>query len=191
MPPSATRRWPSSARPAKPRSASTELLADNTTLSQKLSADEKIIKDFKSDSPEKDKQIADLRKQVSDTQALLATTQQQRDNVQSSLNDLQQQYDSTSAELTELKANNGVGDTEKKTLTDENGLLRGIVLRELKAQARRDQAKRLVMTSSRSSRCNPIRCSTEINYLGEPVVQLTDKEKALFKDAVARNSRCR
>jgi tetratricopeptide (TPR) repeat protein len=160
-----------------------ELLADNTALTEKLSADEKIIKDFKSGSPEKDKEIADLRKQVSDTQALLASTQQQRDNVQSSLNDLQQQYDATSAELTELKANTAVGDTEKKTLTDENGLLRGIVLRELKAEARRDQAKKLVLDQLSQLKVQSDTLMTEINYLGEPVVQLTDKEKALFKDA--------
>jgi tetratricopeptide (TPR) repeat protein len=160
-----------------------ELLADNTSLSQKLSADEKIIKDFKSGSPEKDKEIADLRKQVSDTQAMLTATQQQRDNVQSSLNDLQQQYDSTSAELTQLKANGAVGDTEKKTLTDENSILRGIVLRELKAQARRDQAKKLVMDQLSQLKVQSDTLLSEINYLGEPVVQLTDKEKALFKDA--------
>jgi tetratricopeptide (TPR) repeat protein len=160
-----------------------QLLADNASLSQKLSDDEKIIKDFKSGSPEKDKEIAALRKQVSDTQALLATTQQQRDNMQSSLNDLQQQYDSTSAELTQLKAGGGVGDAEKKTLTDENGLLRGIVLRELKAQARRDQAKKLVMDQLSQLKVQSDTLLTEINYLGEPVVQLTDKEKALFKDA--------
>ncbi len=160
----------------------TQLLADNATLSQKLAADEKTIRDFKSDSPEKDKEIASLRKEVSDTKALLTAAQQDRDNVQSTLSDLQQQYDTTSAELTELKANSALGATEKKTLTDENGLLRGIVYRELKQQAKRDQAKRLVMSELSQIQVQSDTLLNNINYLGQPIVQLTDKEKALFKD---------
>jgi len=159
-----------------------ELLADNNTLTQKLATDDKIIKDFKSDSPDKDKQIAELRKEVGDTKALLASAQHEKDSVQSSLNDLQQQYDSTTAELTELKANNGVSSTEKKTLTDENGLLRNIVIRQLKAQALRDQTKRLVMEELSKLNVQSDTLLKRINYLGEPVVQLSNKEKALFKD---------
>jgi Flp pilus assembly protein TadD/predicted nucleic acid-binding Zn-ribbon protein len=159
-----------------------ELLADNTTLTQKLATDDKIIKDFKSNSPDKDKQIAELRKEVGDTKALLASAQQEKDSVQSTLNDLQQQYDSTTAELTELKANNAVSSTEKKTLTDENGILRNIVVRQLKAQALRDQTKRLVMDELSQLNVQSDTLLKRINYLGEPVVQLTDKEKALFKD---------
>jgi Flp pilus assembly protein TadD/predicted nucleic acid-binding Zn-ribbon protein len=181
----ATQRDQALAELSKARAAEkrvTELLADNTSLTQKLSADEKTIKDFKSDSPEKDKQIADLRKEVSDTKALLATAQQDKDNVQSSLNDLQQQFDTTSAELTELKANNSVSATEKKTLTDENGLLRDIVVRELKKEAVRDQTKRLVMDQLSQLNIQSDSLLKQIAYLGEPVLQLTDKEKALFKD---------
>jgi Flp pilus assembly protein TadD/septal ring factor EnvC (AmiA/AmiB activator) len=159
-----------------------ELIADNTTLTQKLAADDKIIKNFKSDSPEKDQQIAELRKEVSETKALLASTQQDRDTVQSTLNDLQQQYDSATAELTELKANKSVSESEKKTLTDENDLLRGIVLRELRGEAGRDQAKKLVMAQLSQLGVQSDTLLKRIDYLGEPVVQLTDKEKALFKD---------
>jgi tetratricopeptide (TPR) repeat protein len=170
---------------AKAREASKhvdQLIADNATLTQKLAADDKIIKDFKSDSPEKDKQIADLRKEVSDTKALLVAAQQERDNVQTTLNQLQQQYDSTSSELTELKANSKISSSEKQTLTDENSILRGIVLRQLKEQARRDQIKRLVMTDLSDLKIQSNTLLQRINYLGEPVVHLTDKEKSLFKD---------
>ena len=160
-----------------------QLLADNASLSQKVAADEKTIQDFKSESPQKDKQIADLRKEVTDTKALLTSAQQDRDNVQSSLGNLQRQYDSTSTELANLKASNGVSATEKKSLTDENDLLRGVVLRELKEQAHRDQTKRLVLSELSQLQVQSDTLLKEINYLGQPVVQLTDKEKALFKDA--------
>jgi Flp pilus assembly protein TadD len=162
----------------------TELLAENTSLAQKLSDDEATIKNFKAGASdqEKDKEIADLRKQVSDAQTLVASAQQQRDSAQSSLNDLQQQYDSTTAELSELKANQAVGDNERKSLTDENDLLRGIVLRELKSQARRDEARRLAMGELSQLKIQSDTLLQQITYLGEPVVQLTDKEKALFKD---------
>jgi Flp pilus assembly protein TadD len=159
-----------------------ELLADNTMLTGKLAADDSIIKNFKSNSPDKDKQIAELRKEVSETKALLADAQQQKDSVQSTLNDLQQQYDTTSAQLTELKANNEMASSEKKSLTDENDLLRGIVIRQLKAQALRDQTKRLVMDQLSQLNVQSDTLLKRIDYLGQPVVQLTDKEKALFKD---------
>ena len=159
-----------------------QLIAQNATLMAKVAGDEKIIKDFKSDSPQKDRQIADLRKQVSDTKALLTATQQDRDNVRSTLNDLQRQYDSTTAELANLKANAGISSTEKATLTDENGLLRGIVLRELKQQARRDEAKRMVMSELSQLQVQSDTLLQQINLLGQPVVQLTPKERALFKD---------
>ncbi|HEX4084823.1 MAG TPA: tetratricopeptide repeat protein [Chthoniobacteraceae bacterium] len=159
-----------------------ELLAENTSLSSKLAADEKTIHDFKSGSPEKDKQIADLRKELSDTKATLTAAQQDRDNVRSSLNDLQQQYDSATAELADLKSKSNVSTTEKKTLTDENDLLRGIVMRELKEQARRDQARREVMTELSQMQIQSDTLLKQIDYLGQPVVQLSDKEKALFKD---------
>jgi len=159
-----------------------ELLADNTTLTKKLADDDLIIKNFKSDSPDKDKQIAELRKEVTDTKALLASAQQQKDSVQATLNDLQQQYDSTTAELTELKAKTGISSSEKKTLTDENSLLRDIVVRQLKAQAVRDQTKRLVMDELSQLNIQSETLLKRINFLGEPVVQLSDKEKALFKD---------
>lgn len=159
-----------------------QLLADNASLTQKLAADEKTIANFKSDSPEKDKQIAELRKQVSDTKALLASTLQDRDNVQSTLNDLQQQYDASTAQLAELKANTTLGDTEKKTLTDENGLLRGIVLRELKGQAKRDQARQVALGEMSNLKVQSDTLLQQINYLGQPVVQLTPAERALFKD---------
>jgi tetratricopeptide (TPR) repeat protein len=159
-----------------------ELLADNSSLTKKLAADDDIIKNFKSNSPDRDKQIAQLQKEVTDTKALLADAEQQKDSVQSTLNDLQQQYDSTSAELTELKANNQIASSEKKTLTDENDLLRNIVVRQLKAQAERDQVKRLVMDQLSQLSVTSDTLLKRIAYLGQPVVILTDKEKALFKD---------
>jgi Flp pilus assembly protein TadD/predicted nucleic acid-binding Zn-ribbon protein len=159
-----------------------ELMATNASLMQKVAADEKTIKNFNAGSPEKDKEIADLRKQVGDTKTLLASAQQDRDNVQSSMSDLQQQYDSTSAELTELKANNGVNAAEKKAMTEENDLLRGIVLRELKEQAHRNEAKKLVMSELSQLQVQSDTLLKRIDYLGQPVVKLTDKEKALFKD---------
>ena len=160
----------------------TDLMAENTTLTQKLDADEKTIRDFKSDAPEKDKVIADLRTQLSDTKALLASTQKDRQNVQSSLNDLQQQYDSVSQQLTELKASTAVSDTDKKNLTDENDLLQNILHRALRSEAARDQQKRLIISELAQLSVHSDTLMKRVDYLGEPVVQLTEKERALLKE---------
>ena len=67
-------------------------------------------------------------------------------------------------------------------MTDENDLLRGIVLRQLKEQARRSEAKKLVMAELSKMQVQSDTLLQQINYLGQPITKLTPQEKALFKD---------
>lgn len=157
-----------------------QLIADNSTLSQKLADAENTIKEFNSNSPHKDEEIASLRKEVSATKDLLAATQQQNAQFQSTISDLQNQLDSATSQLADVQAS-GVSAQEKKKYTEENDLLRGIVLRQLKEQARRDQSKKLVVAELQKLDVQSSALLQQIDYLGQPLVKLTPQEKALFK----------
>ncbi len=157
-----------------------QLMADNATLSRKLGEAEKTIHDFNASAPEKDQQIAALRKEVTDTKDLLASAQKQSAGYQASMANLQKQLDGAKAELVAMQTS-GASSEEKKKYTEENELLRGIVVRQLKEQARREQAKKLVLSELQGLQVRSGTLLQEIDYLGQPVVKLTDKEKALFK----------
>ncbi len=157
-----------------------QLIADNSALAQKLATAEQTIKDFKSDTPKKDEEIANLRKEVGETKALLTATQKQNSDFKNSIADLQKQLDSANTQAAQMQASGATAE-EKKKFAEENDLLRGIVLRQLKEQARREQARKLVVSELQRLQVQSNSLMQQIDYLGQPVVKLTDKEKALFK----------
>lgn len=157
-----------------------KLMADNSALTQKLSEAQKTIEAFSEDTPKKDAEIASLKKEVNDAKEELAASAKQNTDFQASMADLQGKLDTTTAELTQLKASGGNAG-EKKKLVDENDLLRGIVLRQLRDQARRDQSKKLVLAELAKLEVKSSALLEQIDYLGQPVVKLTEKERALFK----------
>lgn len=168
---------------AKARAASKQvdkLMADNASLMQKLSTAEKTIQQFNIEMPKKDAEIAILKKEIGDVKDQLATAQKESRDFQSSIGELQTQFDTASSELAYLKST-ATGSEERKKLTEENDLLRGIVLRELKEQSRRDQAKKLVVTELKKLEVQSNVLMEQIDYLGQPVVKLSEKERALFK----------
>lgn len=156
------------------------LIADNASLMQKLADAEKTIQQFNVEMPKKDSEIASLRKEMSSVKELLAATQRENAQFQSNMAMLQQQLDTTSSELAEMKVS-GASAEEKRKFAEENDLLRGIVLRQLKEQARRDQAKRLVIQELQKLEVQSNVLMQQIDYLSQPVTKLTERERALFK----------
>ena len=64
---------------------------------------------------------------------------------------------------------------------EENEVLRGIVVRQMKQQAVRDKTKQLVLTELAKLEVNSKALIDQIEFLGQPVVKLTEREKKLFK----------
>jgi Flp pilus assembly protein TadD/uncharacterized coiled-coil DUF342 family protein len=157
-----------------------KLIADNSSLMEKLAQAEKTIQDFKSETPEKDSQIANLRQEVGEVRQQLAAAQQQSQEYQTTIADLQAKLETANADLAKAKTS-GASSEEMKQLAHENELLRGIVMRQLKDQARREQAKKLVLSELQKLEVQSDVLMQQIDYLGQPVVQLSDEEKALLK----------
>jgi tetratricopeptide (TPR) repeat protein len=157
-----------------------KLMADNAALMQKLGDAEKTIADFNSNGPKKDEQIAGLKKDVDDAREQLNTALKKNQEYQGSISELQTQLEASNLQLTQLK-NGSATSEERKKLVEENDLLRSIVMRERKEEARRSQEKKLILNELKKLHVQSDVLVEKINYLGQPVVKLTDKERALFK----------
>ena len=173
------------AQVAKMREASkdvTKLLNENTQLMAKLQDAEKQIAGFKAEGAEKDRKIAELTKDLTTARTQLAETQKQSAEFQARMDDLRTQLETQGKELAAVKADAEAGIAERKRLTEENDLLRGIVLRQQKEQAHRDRVKKLVLEQLAKLEINSKAMIEQVELLGSPVVKLTEKERKLFKE---------
>ncbi|MEQ1862308.1 MAG: hypothetical protein ABMA13_20510, partial [Chthoniobacteraceae bacterium] len=159
-----------------------KLLTENTQLMAKLQDAEKQITTFKAEGAEKDKKIADLNKDLTTARAQLVDAQKQSADFQTQMNDLRVQLDTQAKELTSVKSEAAAGVEERKKLAEENDILRGIVLRQQKEQARRDRVKKLVLDQLAKLEVHSKALIDQVELLGSPVVKLTDKERKLFKE---------
>ena len=159
-----------------------KLLAENTQLMTKLQDAQKQITTFKAEGAEKDKKIADLNKELTSTRTQLADVQKQSAQYQTQMDELRQQLETQAKELTAVKTEASAGIAERKKLSEENDLLRGIVLRQQKEQARRDRVKKLVLDQLGKLEVHSKALVEQVELLGSPIVKLSDKERKLFKE---------
>ncbi len=165
-----------------------KLIQENTALTANLADAEKRILQFKEDGTKKDDQIASLRKEVTLAKQQLGEVQKQSDSYQQQMAEFREKLDAQAKALATAKTDATVGQTERKKLVEENEILRGIVVREMKEQARRDQTKKLVLGELSKLELKSKSLLQQIDYLGQPVVKLTEKERRLFKKPVVEIS---
>ena len=63
--------------------------------------------------------------------------------------------------------------------------LRGIILRQIKEQTKRDEAKKLIEQEIGTLNVNSEVIIQQLAVLGAPVLHLTPEERSVFKDPVA------
>lgn len=158
-----------------------KLMSDNTMLMAKLTDAEATIKTFKAQGEEKDKQIAAMKLEMGTVKQQLADAKKQSETYQVQMTALQTKLDTQAKELTQLKTDVKLSETERKKLAEENETLRGIVVRQMKQQAVREKTKQIVLTELAKLDVSSKALLDQIEFLGQPVVKLTEKEKKLFK----------
>jgi Flp pilus assembly protein TadD len=158
-----------------------KLLSDNATLMAKLGEAEKSILQFKADGAKKDGEIASLRKEATSLKDQLAKAQKESVDYQHQMADLQQRLSQANTQIAEMKTDGTKGAAERTRLLEENQILRGIVLRGQKEEARRAQTKKLVLGELAKLEGKSKVLMDQIEYLSGPVVKLSDKERGLFK----------
>src|SRR5437870_11004475 len=159
------------------------LVAENSDLKQKLADAEKTAREISADKPKKEKELADVRKQIGDLQQQLAASQKQNQTYETTVAQLRSQLDEASKQLEQVKL---VGNTPEETakLTKENEMLRNIIVRERQEEARRDQAKKLMLAEFDKLQIKSETLTEQIQLLAQPVTRLTTDELALLRQPV-------
>jgi len=135
-------------------------------------------------NPEKDALIVSLQSELNSVNDRLLETQAQMSQSDEMVQNLRKQLDETSGNLAEAKLNPAPGPEEKK-LSSENELLRGIILRQIKHQTLRDDAKKKLEDEMGKLAVKSEIITRQLDVLGAPVLDLTPAEQTLFKEPVA------
>jgi Flp pilus assembly protein TadD/predicted nucleic acid-binding Zn-ribbon protein len=159
------------------------LVTENTELKTKLAIAEKTVREIGADKPKKEQEIADVKRQVEQLRQQLAASQQQNKEFEVTVADLRSQLQEASNELANAKLT-GVNADETARLTKENDMLRKIVLRERQEEARREQAKKLMLAEFEKLQIKSDTLNQQIELLAQPVTKLTDAELALLRQPV-------
>ena len=159
------------------------LVTENTDLKTKLAIAEKTVREIGADKPKKEQEIAEVKRQVEQLRQQLATSQQQNKEFEVTVADLRSQLQEAGSELEKAKLT-GANPGETARLVKENNMLRKIVLRERQEEARREQAKKLMLAEFDKLQIKSDTLNQQIELLAQPVTKLSDAELALLRQPV-------
>jgi Flp pilus assembly protein TadD len=159
------------------------LVTENTDLKTKLALAEKSVREIGADKPKKEQEIADVKRQVEQLRQQLAASQKQNKDFEVTVADLRSQLQEASTELEKAKLT-GANAEETARLLKENDMLRRIVLRERQEEARREQAKKLMLAEFDKLQIKSDTLNQQIELLAQPVTKLSDAELALLRQPV-------
>ena len=152
-----------------------KLQEDNATLRQKLTATEESLK--KAAGGELSGEMTSLRGQVDSLEKKLAEANARSAELTRANDDYKKQIASMT---TQLQAAGSVGKSDS-TLAKENAMLRSILDRQLKEQARREAARRLVLDEFKNLAVSTEALKTQMEVLSSPLVSLTNEEQDMLK----------
>jgi Flp pilus assembly protein TadD/predicted nucleic acid-binding Zn-ribbon protein len=159
------------------------LVTENTDLKTKLAIAEKTVREISADKPKKEQEVVEVKRQVEQLRQQLAASQQQNKEFEVTVADLRSQLQEASTELEKAKLT-GANADETARLVKENDMLRKIVLRERQEEARREQAKKLMLAEFDKLQIKSDTLNQQIELLAQPVTKLTDAELALLRQPV-------
>jgi len=159
------------------------LVAENTDLKQKLESAEKAVREISEDKPRKEQELAEVKKQLEELRRQLAASEKQNKDFEITVTNLRAQLEDASAQLEKAKLT-GANAEETAKLTRENQILRNIVVRERQEEARREQAKKLMLAEFDKLKIKSDSLNEQIALLAQPVTKLTDEELALLRQPV-------
>jgi hypothetical protein len=157
------------------------LLAENSDLKPKLANAEKDVPD--KDNSTNAEELVGVKQQVTQLQQQLAESQKQNQYLVARIAELWVQLDETGAQLQSAKLT-GKNSEEADRLIRENELLRNIVVRERQEEARRDEARKLMLAELDKLKIKSDVLNKEIEFLAQPVTKLSSEELSLLRQPV-------
>ena len=159
------------------------LMAQNSDLQKKLSAAEDAVRQISADRPRKAQELLDVKAELGKLRGQLVASQQANQASEKTITDLRAQLDEASGQLAAAKLNGATAE-ESERLTKENQMLRAIVVRERQEEARREQARKLMLAEFDKLKIKSDVLDQQIHLLAEPITRLTPEELALLKTPV-------
>ena len=157
------------------------LLAENGDLKLKLPNLEKNVP--ANDDSTKVEELVGVKQQVTQFQQQLVESQKQNQYLVARIAELWVQLDEAGAQLQSAKLT-GKNSEETDRLMRENELLRNIVVREREEEARRDEARKLMLADLDRLRIKSDSLNKEIELLAQPVTKLSREELSLLRQPV-------
>jgi tetratricopeptide (TPR) repeat protein len=166
-----------SAVPAAPSADAnmTKLQDENSALRTKLTSAEDSLK--KAAGGEIAGELSSLRGQVDALEKKLAEANGKSAELTRANEDYKKQISSLTAQLQQT----GTAGKSDGALAKENTMLRGILDRQLKEQARREAARRLVLDEFKNLAVSTEALKTQMDVLSSPLVALTNDEESMLK----------
>lgn len=167
-----------------------ELIEANKQLEQKLAEAAEKITGMESDATAKGELIAGLQKDLDKVRSELTTAQGQLkedrerfDKLQAVNDQLLKEYDRVTGALAAVQLGE-VSAAEAKLLQQENEVLRGIIMRQIDEQARREQTYRLAQEEMQRLEIKSDTLNDKLNELAKPTLQLSEAEQEMLKRPV-------
>jgi Flp pilus assembly protein TadD len=159
------------------------LVSENSDLKQRLEKAEKTVWDLGEDAPKQAGKLTKAKQELAELQQQLTEAQKLNQYFEAKAAELSVQLDEASSEVQNTKLT-GAGGEETAQLAKENYLLRNIIVRERQEEARRYQAKKLIVAELDKLKIKSDALNKQIEYLSQPATKLTAEELALLREPV-------
>jgi Flp pilus assembly protein TadD len=159
------------------------LVTEKNDLQRKLATAEEKIRQLSEGDPKAAEKLAEMERQMAQLQQQLAETQNRNSYLAARAAELDVELEHAGTELqsARLAETNG---QDSSQLVRENELLRNIVVRERQEEARRDEARKLVLAELDRLKVRSDLLNKEIGFLAQPITKLTTEELSLFRQPV-------
>jgi Flp pilus assembly protein TadD len=161
------------------------LIAEKNDLEKKLATAEEKVRKLSEGDPKTSEKLAELERQMAQVQQQLTETENRNHYLAARAAELDVELEHAGTELQAAK----VAGENSSQLVKENELLRNIVVRERQEEARRDEARKLVLAELDRLNVRSDLLNKEIEFLAQPVTRLTTEELALFRQPVVSISK--
>jgi myosin heavy subunit len=156
-------------------------LAENSDLKLNLENAEKQVP--ANDNSANAEELVAVSQEVTQLQRQLAESQKQNQYLVARIAELWVQLDETGTQIQSAKMT-GKNSEETDRLMRENELLRNMVVRERQEEARRDEARKLMLAELDRLKIRSDALDKEIELLARPVTKLSSEELSLLRQPV-------
>jgi len=149
-------------------------------LQEQLAALSKTMPGQEKQLSEAKDQAGKLQSELADVKSQLSSLQKKSGSGDDQLKDLKDRLEEKEAQLAHYKKRKTKSGVDGN-LVEENDLLRGIIMRQVKEEARRAQARRLLEDEMKRLNVQSQSLSDQVVVLSSPSAELNPQERSLFK----------